>query len=121
MLYNDLSSYNQSGVTFTGILQINVPGISNPIILNNVSVYFSDTVDYSNATTVGVVSINYVSTGLIVIEATADQAEAISQSTVISLNSLSSTTIQSVGSYSASTAEVFVLSNPSASEVSLEY
>ncbi len=121
MLYDDLFSYNQSGIEFSGSLQINVPGFENPIILNNISLYFSDTVDYSNATTIGLVSINYVSTGLIVIEATADQAEAISQSSIISLNSLSSTTIESVGSYSASTAEVFVVSNPSASEVSLEY
>lgn len=94
MLYNDLFSYNQSGVTFNGTLQINVPGIENPIILNDISIYFTDKTDYSNATTVGVVTVNYVSTGLIVIEATMDQAEAISQSSVISLSQSSEVSIE---------------------------
>jgi hypothetical protein len=121
MQYNDSIAYNQSGVSFSGTLQINIPGISLPLILNDISIYFLEKVDYSNATTVGVVSVNYVSTGLVVIEASSEQAQAISQSSVISLGNMSNVTIETVGSYSGVTAEVFVLSDASESEISIEY
>lgn len=121
MLYNDTVGYSQSGISFNGTLQINIPGISLPLILNDISIYFPDKVDYSNATTIGVVSVNYVSTGLVVIEANSDQAQAISASSVISLGNISNVTIETVGSYSSVTAEAFVVSNTSESEISIEY
>lgn len=120
MLYNDTIGYNQPGLSFNGTLEINVPGISLPIILNDISVYLFGDVDYSNSTTVGLVTINSISTGYIVIEATEDQATAISQSSTIFLNSTSEITLLSSGN-STATVEASIILDQSESEVSIEY
>jgi hypothetical protein len=121
MLYNDTISYSQPGVSFQGTLQINVTGISAPIVINDIQIILLQEVDHSNATTIGVVSVNYVSSGFVVIEANSAQAQAISESSVISLSSTSNVTIENISSYSGVTAEAFVLSNTSESEISIEY
>jgi len=89
MLYNDLITYNQTNITYTGTIQINVPGISNPIILNNVTVVVSTEPDYSNATTLGIVTYDFAPTGILTIEANQDQAEAISSADILYINSAS--------------------------------
>jgi len=89
MLYNDLITYNQTNITYTGTIQINVPGISNPIILNNITVVISVTEDFSNATTVGYVTFDYVPSGIITIDATQDQADALVTADIIYINSAS--------------------------------
>ena len=87
MLYNDLITYNQTNITYTGTIQINVPGISNPIILNNITVVISVEEDFSNATTVGYVTFDYVPGGIVTIEATQDQAEALVAASTIYISS----------------------------------
>lgn len=89
MLYNDIITYNQTNITYTGTVQINVPGISNPIILSDILVVVSTEPDYSNATTIGIVTYDFAPTGEIIIEATQDQAEAIVQAQVLLINSVS--------------------------------
>lgn len=119
MLYNDIISYNQSGVSYSGILQINVPGFLEPIIVNDITIYFVSKTDYSNATTIGLVSIDYVASGIIVIEATAAQAEAISESSLVALSNSSYTTIESISDYSGSTAEVLIISDSPDPEIAI--
>lgn len=80
MLYNDLITYNQANITYNGTLIINVDGIQNPIILNNVTVYFGINEDYSNATTIATLTIDYASTGIITLDVLDDQIAVISQS-----------------------------------------
>jgi len=36
MRYNDLISYNQAGISYTGTVVIKIQGIQNPVILNNI-------------------------------------------------------------------------------------
>lgn len=87
MLYNDIITYNHNNITYTGTVQINVPGISNPIILNNITVVISVEEDFSNATTVGYVTFDYVPGGIVTIEATQDQAEALVAASTIYISS----------------------------------
>lgn len=97
MIYNDIISYNHNNITYVGIVQINVPGISNPIILNNITVVISVTQDYSNATTVGYVTFDPVANGIVTIESTQSQAEALVSASTIYIDSISGeVSIQSV-------------------------
>ena len=94
MRYNDTIAYNESSVTYVGAVEIRVSGLSNPIIVNNLTVNFTNTVDYSNQTTIGFITINSVATGYIVIETDFQQAQAISNAEVININSASEVSIQ---------------------------
>lgn len=85
MLYNENFTYNNANITYNGVLHINIPGISAPVILSNITVVFGGDIDYSNATTIGLITYDISSTGIITISATQDQAEAVSQSGIIYL------------------------------------
>jgi hypothetical protein len=79
MLYNDSIAYNQSGLSYYGSLIINIAGISNPIIIGNVNVIQISAEDYSNATTIAVMSIDYTSSGVMTIQVSSSQAGAVYQ------------------------------------------
>jgi len=96
MLYNDIITYNQSQVSYNGTLVINVAGQENPIILNSVTVFVGAEPDYSNATTIGLVTVDLRPTGIISIGATDEQAYAIASSSSIYL--IPSSETQSTGS-----------------------
>lgn len=83
MKYNDIISYNQPNVNYIGTLVINVPGISNPIIVHNVNIAVGVIEDLSNATTIGLVSYDLAPTGIVTIEANIEQAYALSNATSI--------------------------------------
>ena len=85
MKYNDLITYNHNNITYNGTIHINVPGLSNPIILNNITVVVATEPDYSNATTMGLVTFDLAPSGIMTIEATDEQAYAISESSTIYL------------------------------------
>jgi hypothetical protein len=89
VLYNDLITYNHNNITYTGTIKINVPGISSPIILGNVSVLISTNPDYSNATTIGFVTYDFAPNGILTIESTEEQAEALVSADFIYINSVS--------------------------------
>jgi hypothetical protein len=89
MLYNANLTYSESGILYQGSLLISVSGISSPIFINNITIIIDPTDDYSNNTTIGVVSYRLKTTGIISFEATNSQAEAISSAEVITLNSVS--------------------------------
>jgi heptaprenylglyceryl phosphate synthase len=94
MRYNDTIAYNESSVSYVGTVEIRVPGLSNPIVVNNLTINFTNTVDYSNQTTIGFITINSVATGYIVIEADFQQAQAISNTEVINISSACEVSIQ---------------------------
>jgi len=66
--------YNQASISYAGTLIINVEGIANPIILNNITVITSVKNDYSTASTIGVISIDYAPTGIITLEVGSSQS-----------------------------------------------
>lgn len=83
MRYNDNLNYNTNNITYTGTVVINVPGTSVPVVVDGLTIIIGSSIDYSNATYTGVISIDYTPTGIMTIEATQEQAEAIVQSNVI--------------------------------------
>lgn len=95
MLYNDIINYNDPSTTYSGSVHIFVPGISSPIIIGSLVVAvlpFSEQ-DYSNATTIGVISYGLAPNGIFTIEATNDQAQAIANAEIIYIDSVSGETI----------------------------
>jgi hypothetical protein len=79
MLYNDSITYNQSNISYFGSLIINIAGISNPITIGNINVIQVAGEDYSNSTTIAVMSIDYTSSGVMTIQVSSSQAGAIYQ------------------------------------------
>jgi hypothetical protein len=57
MFYGSQIAYDQSNYSYTGTLYIYVPGNSNPIIVPNVSLFYATTEDYSNLTTISLISL----------------------------------------------------------------
>jgi hypothetical protein len=89
MLYNSTFSYNSSGILYTGSLILNIPGIYNPILINDIRIIIDPVEDYSNNTTIGIVTYDISATGVMSFQTTESQAEAIVGSQVITLNSFS--------------------------------
>lgn len=87
MLYNQDITYNQSGFSYVGMVVIKIKGISNPIILNDIKVYFSDIQDYSTATTIAVLSVDIAPSGYITIEALQNEGSALIQAETITVYS----------------------------------
>lgn len=83
MLYNELISYNQTNVTYNGTLILNVLGLNSPIIVNNATVLFSTVEDTSNFTTMGIISYDVDPYGIMTLEVTQDQADAILEANFI--------------------------------------
>jgi hypothetical protein len=97
MLYNSNITYSQAGILYQGSLRISVSGISSPILINNIRIIIDPLDDYSNNTSIGIVSYNLNPSGIMSFETTDFQAEAITTSEVITLNSVSGeVTIQSI-------------------------
>lgn len=91
MLYNENIGYNDPSVTYIGTVYISVPGISNPIVIGNLTVVFPSLTsqDYSNATTIGFISYEFSPSGILTIEATQDQAQALVEANFVYINSAS--------------------------------
>ena len=85
MLYNESIAYNQANTTYSGDLYIYVAGIENPIIVNGINFFFVSNQDYSNLTTIAVISVNVSPEGIISIEANADQVDALLATSVIGI------------------------------------
>ena len=61
--YESQLGYDHPSISYAGTLIINVEGLANPIILNNITVITLVEDDYSTASTIGVMSIDYVPSG----------------------------------------------------------
>jgi len=83
MLYNDFISYNETNVTYNGTLILNVLGLNSPVIVNNATVLFSTVEDTSNFTTMGIISYDVDPYGIMTLEVTQDQADAILEANFI--------------------------------------
>jgi hypothetical protein len=83
MLYNDIISYNEPNVIYDGTLIIKIPGISNPIVIHPAIVIVDPVQDYSNFTTLAVTSVEVSGTGVVTIETSDQNAEALIGSTVV--------------------------------------
>jgi hypothetical protein len=121
MLYNDNISYSQPGINYIGTIVINIPGVPNPIVLSNINVSVSTSQDYSNATTVAVISYDIYSEGILTIQATESQANAIVQ-VIASFDETGSGAIslESVGNQANATSEASTISlNSATAEVTL--
>lgn len=79
MLYNNSITYNQSDINYYGFLIININGISNPITIGNVNVIQVTAEDYSNSTTIAVMSIDFTSSGIMTIQVDSGQEAAVYQ------------------------------------------
>lgn len=77
MLYDDLISYNESNVAYNGTLILNIIGLSNPVVVGNARVIISTSEDFSNFTTGGVITYDINSHGIMTMEVTDEQANAI--------------------------------------------
>lgn len=77
MLYDDLISYNESNVAYNGTLILNIIGLSNPVVVGNARVIISTSEDFSNFTTGGVITYDINSYGIMTMEVTDEQANAI--------------------------------------------
>ena len=122
MRYSDAIAYNESSVTYVGSVEIRISGLSNPIIVNNLIVNFTNAVDYSNQTAIGFITINSVATGYIVIEADFQQAQAISSAEIINITSAGEVSVVGMDfqqNETISSSEIVNIS--SACEVSIQY
>lgn len=87
MLYNQSNfTYDNAGISYSGTLIIHAASLVNPIVLNNVSIFTSANEDYSNYTTIGVLSIDVDPTGTITMEVLDKDIMAISSAQVISIS-----------------------------------
>jgi hypothetical protein len=79
MLYNESITYNQANISYFGSLIIYIAGISNPITIGSINVIQVAGEDYSNATTIAVMSIDFTSSGIMTIEVDSGQEAAVYQ------------------------------------------
>lgn len=118
MLYNENASYNFPSMSYAGTLIINVPGLSSPIILNSITVITDTREDYSNATTIGVVAIDYSPTGVVTIDVASSYAGVISQS-IDSITASGQIVVEVMNNYSGLVSQI-IDSNSSSGEIAIE-
>lgn len=77
MLYDSPISYAEPNIGYVGSLVITAPSLSSPITLNNIGIIFGGLEDYSNYTTIAVVSMSVNSTGIVSIEVLDENVSAL--------------------------------------------
>jgi hypothetical protein len=121
MLYNDNFSYSQSGVSYQGTLYLNIDNISSPVILPNVSIYYAQDIDYSNVSTIGLVTIESMSNGIVTMQTTQSQAQILAEVSTIYILSSSESSTQVNSLVGQSTVEVFITSSTQSAESIITY
>lgn len=86
MKYGEAIAYNSSNITYNGTLAIYASSLLSPIILNNITIFYSTNEDYSNYTTIGILSLDTSPDGLISITVLDTDVAAIASAQVISIN-----------------------------------
>lgn len=86
MLYNDTLSYSQPNYSYTGTLIIYAPSLSSPIILNNIAILIGGQEDYSNYTTIAVVSMEVNPSGYVTVEVLDQDVSALVSVQSIAIN-----------------------------------
>jgi hypothetical protein len=103
MLYNEPITYSQTGFSYIGDLLIYAPSIETPILLNNITFFFPTSEDYSNLTTISVISIDTSSQGIVIIEAYENQLKALMDAKVIAITGQGEIAIDPTGIYDGQT------------------
>lgn len=85
MLYNANINYDNPNHTYIGTLIIKAPSLINPIVLNNIIISYSLNEDYSNYTTIAVVSMDISPSGILTLEVLDSDVSAISSAQVIGI------------------------------------
>jgi len=85
MIYNEAITYNSPNVSYDGTLIIYASSLINPIILNNITIFYTSNEDYSNLTTIGVLSIDINPQGIVSIQVLDEDVDAISSAQIISV------------------------------------
>jgi len=85
MIYNEAITYDSPNVSYDGTLIIYADSLISPIVLNNVTIFYAANEDYSNLTTIGVLSIDISPQGVVSIEVLDNDVSAISSAQVISV------------------------------------
>jgi hypothetical protein len=85
MLYNANLSYNNPNYLYNGTLIIKAQSLIDPIILNNITILYSLNEDYSNYTTIAVLSIDTSPNGILTLEVLDKDVSAILSAQVISI------------------------------------
>jgi hypothetical protein len=76
-MYNMGIAYNQDNATYSGTIIIYAPSLENPIILNNISITSVNQLNYSNYTTIAVLSIDTAPDGTITVSVIDETASAL--------------------------------------------
>jgi len=85
MKYGEAIAYNSPNVSYNGTLIIYADSLISPIVLNNITIFYASNEDYSNLTTIGVLSIDVSPQGVVSIEVLDNDVSAISSAQVISV------------------------------------
>lgn len=85
MIYNEAITYNSPNVSYDGTLIIYADSLINPIVLNDITIFYASNEDYSNSTTIGVLSIDINPQGIISIQVLDEDVNAISSAQIISV------------------------------------
>ena len=85
MLYNANLTYDNPNYAYNGTLIIKAQSLISPIILNNINISYRLNEDYSNYTTIAVVSMDMSPSGILTVEVLDKDVSAISSAQVISV------------------------------------
>lgn len=86
MLYDQNIAYGQPNYSYTGTLVIYAPSLSSPIILNNIAILIGGQEDYSNYTTIAVVSMEVSPSGYVTVEVLDQDVSALVSVQSIAIN-----------------------------------
>jgi hypothetical protein len=85
MIYNEAITYDSPNVSYNGTLIIYANSLINPIVLNNITIFYASNEDYSNLTTIGVISMDISPQGIVSVEVLDKDVSAILSAQVISV------------------------------------
>ena len=76
MLYNSPITYNQASVFYAGAVSILAPSLTSPILINNITLLVFADEDYTNQTTIGIITLNYAPSGILEIQVLDEDVQA---------------------------------------------
>jgi hypothetical protein len=121
MLYNDSISYDQPGVSFLGSVTISVPGLSLPILIGNINIFFSQEIDYSNNTSLGIVTVSYSPSGSISMQSSYQTSNAVVSYSVTESESTAQLSIETDYDTANAIVNASHININSYSEISIDY
>lgn len=121
MLYDDLISYNQPGVNFVGSVTISVPGIALPIFVGNINIFFSEQIDYSNNSNLGLVTVSYGASGSVSVEKSYQTSNAVVSYSIAGSDPIAQISIETDYDTATAISNASQININSYSEISIDY